>query len=204
MQLLTKKVFALIRKNVNNLPDNLKELMNEILNFEKEIMSRFSVLFKRKLSAMKIRIHGDYHLGQVLHTGNDFVIIDFEGEPARTLTERRLKRSPLRDVASMIRSFHYAAHTALLKHASVRPEDIPALEPWLNLWYRYVGGAFLRSYLNTAGNAPFIPRDKEDLSVMLRAYLLEKAVYELGYELNNRPEWVIIPLKGIKHLLEVR
>lgn len=193
-----------MRKNLNNLPDNLKGLMNEVLNSEKEIMIRFSVLFKRKLSAMKIRIHGDYHLGQVLYTGNDFVIIDFEGEPARTLTERRLRRSPLRDVASMIRSFHYAAHTALLKHASVRPEDIPVLEPWLNLWYKYVGGTFLRSYLNTAGNAPFIPRDKEELNVMLRAYLLEKAVYELGYELNNRPDWVIIPLKGIKHLLDVR
>lgn len=202
MQVLTKKVFALLRKNVNNLPDNLKELANEILNFEKEIMVRFSALFKRKLSAMKIRIHGDYHLGQVLYTGNDFVIIDFEGEPAMTLGERRLKRSPLRDVAGMIRSFHYAAHTALLRHASVRPEDIPVLEPWLNLWYRYIAGAFLRSYLDTAGNAPFIPKDREELRIMLRAYLLERAVYEVGHELNNRPEWIIIPLRGIKYLIE--
>ncbi len=203
MQVLTKKVFALLRKNMKNLPDEGQALAGEILTFEKEIMGRFSALFKRKLSAMKIRIHGDYHLGQVLYTGNDFVIIDFEGEPARTLSERRLKRSPLRDVAGMIRSFHYAAHTALLKHASVRPEDIPVLEPWLNLWYRYIGGTFLRSYLSTAGNASFIPKSREELDVMLRAYLLEKAVYELGYELNNRPEWVIIPLRGVKHLMGV-
>lgn len=202
MQVLTKKVFSLLKKNVKNLPDNLKELANEILNFDKEIMARYSVLFRRKLSAMKIRIHGDYHLGQVLYTGNDFVIIDFGGETAKTLGERRLKRSPLRDVASMMRSFHYAAHTALLKRDSVRPEDIPALEPWLNLWYRYVGGAFLRSYLDTAGNTPFIPKDREELSIMLKAYLLERAVYELGHELINRPEWIIIPLRGIKYLME--
>jgi len=153
---------------------------------------------------VKIRIHGDYHLGQVLFTGNDFVIIDFEGEPARTLSERRIKRSPLRDVAGMIRSFHYAAYASLLKHASVRPEDIPRLETWIGLWYRYVGRTFLKSYLNTAGNASFIPKDREVLNLMLKAYLLEKAIYEIGYELNNRPDWIIIPLRGIKHLLEIK
>ena len=86
---------------------------------------------------MKIRIHGDYHLGQMLYTGKDFVIIDFEGEPARTLSERRLKRSPLRDVAGMIRSFHYAAFTASLQHASGHPGDLALLDPWLETWSTY-------------------------------------------------------------------
>lgn len=204
MQALTKKVLALLRKNIHNLPDNLKALANEVLAFENKLKEHFGTLTRRKISAMKIRIHGDYHLGQVLYTGNDFVIIDFEGEPERTLSERRLKRSPLRDVAGMIRSFHYAAHNAILKYSSIRLEDIPVLEPWTDLWYKYVGGTFLRSYLNTAGKAPFIPENKEDLEIMLKAFLLEKAVYEIGYELNNRPEWVMIPMKGIKHLLEVQ
>lgn len=204
MQALTKKNFALLKKNVKNLPDNLKELINEVLNREKETLDRFKILFKRKISVTKIRIHGDYHLGQVLYTGNDFVIIDFEGEPARTLSERRLKRSPLRDVASMIRSFHYVAYTALLKQESIRTEDIPALEPWVELWYKYIAGTFLKSYLDTAKDAPFIPKEREELSILLRAYALEKAIYELGYELNNRPEWIIIPLRGIKHLLEIK
>jgi len=204
MQSQTKRVFALLRKNVKNMPDNLKELTNEILNLEKTITDRYRDLFKRKISAMKIRIHGDYHLRQVLFTGNDFFMIDFEGDPARTLSERRLKRSPLRDVASMIRSFHYAIHVALLRYAPMRPEDMPVLEPWMDLWYRYVGGVFLRSYLDTVANAPFIPQNKEDINTMLKAFLLERAVYELGYELNNRPEWMIIPLRGIKYLMEAK
>jgi maltose alpha-D-glucosyltransferase/alpha-amylase len=151
---------------------------------------------------MRIRTHGDYHLGQVLYTGRDFIIIDFEGEPERELTERRLKQSPLKDVTGMIRSFHYAVHTALFKEGSLRPEDVPRLEPWTNFWYRYVAGIFLKSYLDTVKNAPFIPGDREELELMVNAYLLEKAVYELGYELNNRPDWVFAPLRGIKDLIE--
>jgi maltose alpha-D-glucosyltransferase/alpha-amylase len=151
---------------------------------------------------MRIRIHGDYHLGQVLYTGKDFIIIDFEGEPARELTERRLKHSPFKDVAGMIRSFHYAVRTAVLKKASVRPKDTPRLEPWTNLWYRYVSEMFLASYLDAVRNATFLPLDKEELEIMLNAYLLEKAVYELGYELNNRPERAITPLRGIRDLIE--
>lgn len=204
MQSLTKRIFALLRKNVKTIPDHLKGLTNDILNLEKEILGRFKVLCTRKISAMKIRIHGDYHLGQVLFTGNDFVLIDFEGEIARNVSERRLKRSPLRDVAGMIRSFHYATHAVLLKYADTRSEEIPLLEPWIDLWYRYVEGVFVRSYLETAGNAPFIPKDKEELDIMLRAYLLEKAVYEIGHEINNRPEWMIIPFRGIQHLLDTK
>jgi maltose alpha-D-glucosyltransferase / alpha-amylase len=202
MESLTKRVFELLRRSLKNLQDTQKQAASEILNLEKEIMERFKALLKKKISAMKIRIHGDYHLGQVLYTGNDFVIIDFEGEPARALSERRLKRSPIKDVAGMIRSFHYAAYNSLFKHMPTKPEDIPGLEPWADLWYKYVGGIFLRSYLYTAEKAPFIPKDRNELHVMLNTYLLEKAIYELGYELNNRPDWVGIPIKGIKHLLE--
>ncbi len=204
MQSHTKRIFTLLRKNMKNIPDHLKGLTNNILNLEKEITDRFKALFTRKISATKIRIHGDYHLGQVLFTGNDFVIIDFEGELARNLSERRLKRSPLRDVAGMIRSFHYATHAVLLNDTRTKSEDIPMLEPWIDLWYRYVGGVFLRSYLETAGNAPFVPKNREELDIMLRAYLLEKAVYEIGHEINNRPAWITIPFKGIQHLLETK
>ena len=203
MQSLTRMVVGLLRKNLKNLPDSLREKANEILGSEKQIIEHFKVVFKKKISAMKIRTHGDYHLGQVLYTGNDFVIIDFEGEPARPLSERRLKRSPLRDVAGMIRSFHYAVYNSLFKQIPFKPEEIERLEPWALLWYKYIAGVFLGSYLVTAGDAPFIPKDREELNIMLRAYLLEKAIYELGYELNNRPDWTIIPIKGIKDLIEV-
>lgn len=203
MQTQTKRIFELLRKNIRKLPDNSKQLISEVVSLEKQITENFAALLKKKISAMKIRVHGDYHLGQVLYTGNDFVIIDFEGEPERSLGERRLKKSPLRDVAGMIRSFHYAAHSALMKRLSFSVEDISALEPWAELWHRYVGGTFLRAYLKTIENTALVPKDKECCDVLLRAFLLEKAVYELGYELNNRPEWIAIPLRGIKHLMEI-
>ncbi|MEW6570826.1 MAG: maltose alpha-D-glucosyltransferase [Nitrospirota bacterium] len=203
MQSLSKRVFEQLKKNIKNLPENMREFANEILNREKEIIERFKAILKKKISVTRIRIHGDYHLGQVLYTGNDFIIIDFEGEPARLLSERRLKRSPLRDVAGMVRSFHYATYSALFKHFLFRSEDINTLEPWINLWYSYASGVFIKSYLDTAKGASFIPGETEDVEMILKIFLLEKSVYEVGYELNNRPEWVIIPLKGIKLLLEV-
>jgi maltose alpha-D-glucosyltransferase/alpha-amylase len=203
MQTLTKRVFRLLRSKHAGLAENVREESAGILNLDEEIIGRMKAIVRKKLSAQKIRTHGDYHLGQVLFTGKDFVIIDFEGEPARTLSERRLKKSPLRDVAGMIRSFHYAVYFSLLKEAPIRAEDRSYLEPWADLWYRAMGGAFLRSYLAEVGNVDLIPKDREELEIMLNAFLLDKAVYELGYELNNRPEWLRIPIRGLKHLLEV-
>ena len=201
MRMLLRKVCQTLQLQLQNLPESLRKEAAETLTAEPRILKVFQNFMNRKFSAMRTRIHGDYHLGQVLFTGKDFVIIDFEGEPARSLTERRLKRSPLRDLAGMVRSFHYAVWFALHNEASVRKEDIPLLEPWANLWYQYVSGIFLRGYFDTAGEAAFIPRENAELETMLRIFLLEKAVYELGYELNNRPEWVFIPLKGVKALL---
>ncbi|MDZ7342936.1 MAG: putative maltokinase [candidate division KSB1 bacterium] len=201
MQSAARRNLQLLRKNLKNLPEGLKKDAEEILSLEKEIMDRFAVILQKKISAMKIRIHGDYHLGQVLYTGSDFVMIDFEGEPARALSERRLKHSPFRDVAGMIRSFHYAVYTGLFQHPSMRQADIPVLIPWTELWYNYVAAAFLRSYLDTAGDAPFMPKAHDEFDSLLQVFLLEKAIYELGYELNHRPDWLRIPISGIQHLL---
>ena len=199
---LLRRVLGTLRSNIRNLPKPSQEEASLMLRSEQKMLSHLQRFVGKKFSAMRIRIHGDYHLGQVLYTGKDFVIIDFEGEPVRELTERRLKQSPLKDVAGMVRSFHYAISSARLKETTVRPEDAALLEPWTVIWYRYVSGTFLRSYLDTVKGAAFIPSDEEDLNVMLNAYLLEKAVYELGYELNNRPDWVMTPLKGIRELIE--
>jgi maltose alpha-D-glucosyltransferase/alpha-amylase len=172
---------------------------------EGEIVSRLQALLSSKIEALRIRIHGDYHLGQVLFTGKDFAIIDFEGEPARSLSARRLKRSPLVDVAGMLRSFDYAASAVLLGRAEavpIRPEDREALLPWAAYWTRWVSVAFLRSYLEKAAEAPLLPPDREKLSTLLNTYLLEKALYEVGYELQNRPEWVRVALDGVERVLE--
>jgi maltose alpha-D-glucosyltransferase/alpha-amylase len=201
MRILVRKVLQNLKSNLGRVQEPIQEEASFVLDSEQKILSYFEKVTARKLSAMRIRVHGDYHLGQVLYTGKDFYIIDFEGEPARALSERRWKRSALRDVTGMVRSFHYAVYVALLKETSIRPEDVPVLRPWTDLWYRYVSGIFLRSYLDMAGNAPFIPVEKEEVELLLRVFLLEKAVYEVGYELNNRPEWVVIPLRGIKDLM---
>jgi len=154
---------------------------------------------------MRTRVHGDYHLGQVLFTGDDFVIIDFEGEPARPLSERRSKSSPLQDVAGMLRSFHYAACVPLLAEISgreVTQERLNALDFWAQYWQTWVSATFLKAYLRTSGSASFVPQSREELAVLLDAYVITKAVYELGYELNNRPSWVRIPLQSVSKLLD--
>ena len=154
-------------------------------------------------AATKIRIHGDYHLGQALYTGKDFVILDFEGEPARPLSERKLKRSALRDVAGMMRSFQYAAYSALWQPA-MRTEDVPFLERWADLWYRQMSATFLAELSGDGRGREFSFRKRKAIcTVLLEAYLLDKAVYEVGYELNHRPDWVVIPIRGIKHILHL-
>ena len=196
----TRQGFRTLREMSGRLPGHLQEEAGQALKLERTVVGIMRSLLKEKVDAVKIRIHGDYHLGQVLYTGKDFVIFDFEGEPARSLSERRLKRSPVRDVAGMIRSFHYAAYTALHHTAAGREDVLSQLDPWAEHWYLQVSGAFLRGYLDTARGSRIIPKEHSQLERMLSAYLLEKAVYELGYELNNRPEWVGIPLRGIRYL----
>ena len=197
-----RRVFELLRGNMRYLPEAARIEALGVLTSEEQLLQIEHRIVMKKLAASRFRIHGDYHLGQVLYTGKDFMIIDFEGEPARSLSERRLKRSPLVDVAGMLRSFHYAAYSALFQYKSIRPEDIAGLEPWAELWAWHMGASFLRSYLEPASKAGFLPPDMADLNVLLNAFLMDKAVYELGYELNNRPDWVLIPIRGLKNVLK--
>ena len=155
-----------------------------------------------EFTASKIRIHGDYHLGQVLWCEGDFYILDFEGEPARPLAQRRAKQSPLKDVAGMIRSFSYAAYAGLFAHTASRPAAFDALTPWADLWETWTTASFLRGYFAAVGNALFVPQQSDQRDELLRFFVLDKALYELNYELNNRPDWMRIPLSGILRLLD--
>jgi len=206
MRSFAMQTLQLLRDQLKELPEELRENAQRVLDSEESIVECFQLLRNRKISAARIRCHGDYHLGQVLYTGKDFVIIDFEGEPARPLSERRIKRSPLRDVAGMIRSFHYAAHSALLYQSSLtlKPENLLALERWAQFWYVWVSSSFLMSYLQGVGRTRLLPDDSEQLRILLDVYLLEKAIYEIGYELNNRPHWLSVTLQGILQLLKVK
>jgi len=202
MKNLTNQSFRLLEKNINTMEKELREIATEVAGMKTRIINRMKRITIKKFKAVKIRTHGDYHLGQVLFTGNDFIIIDFEGEPIRPLGERRLKKSPLRDIAGMIRSFHYAAYATLNKHPAIRPEDRKYLKPWAEVWSDYMRKQFLDSYLLTVKESVLAPPKEDEFHLLLDAYILEKAVYEVGYEVNNRPGWISIPVNGIKKILE--
>jgi trehalose synthase-fused probable maltokinase len=196
------------------LESDLTQLRDQVLNLWEEVVTtapqehaatlasltpricdRVLAFARHPIVATKTRTHGDYHLGQVLETGGDFAIIDFEGEPARSLAERRGKRSPVRDVAGMLRSLHYAAHAA-------RPDDREPTLRWAEAWTALAERTFLEAWRAATAGASFRPASDADLDFLLRAFLLEKAIYEVRYELNNRPTWLHIPLRGLERVLE--
>ena len=204
MRGLARKTLRTLRSRVKHLPEEVQEEARTLLLMEQEIVERFRSIVGRKLGCVRIRCHGDYHLGQVLYTGKDFVIIDYEGEPARRLSERRIKRSPLRDVAGMVRSFDYASQTVLLNRVAgiVSKEELPVFQNWAGFWSQWISAHFLAAYVKTVGDAEFASHGVDEIKTLLEAFLLEKAVYELAYELNNRPAWVQVPLGGILRILE--
>jgi maltose alpha-D-glucosyltransferase / alpha-amylase len=176
----------------------------DVLRREREINERLRMIASVPAGAPRIRVHGDYHLGQVLWTGKDIVIIDFEGEPARSLGQRRLKRPAPMDLAGMVRSFHYASRAVAMRadRDLVGPQGHRELEPWLFEWYRWVSAGFVRAYLDVPGIERLLPANRDQLAALLDFFLLEKAVSELGYEANARPEWVDIPARGILDVLD--
>jgi maltose alpha-D-glucosyltransferase / alpha-amylase len=195
----------LLRRQRPRLEGLIAELADQVLQRESTVLSRFSRLLQMRIDARRIRCHGDFHLGQTLFTGKDWVIIDFEGEPERPVSERRIKASPLRDVAGMIRSLHYVANAAILGQTPtilIAHSAKYSAEQWATFWYAWTAAAFLGAYCNRATPAGFLPPDDAQLRTLLEAYLMEKSLYELRYELNNRPDWVRIPLEGILQLLE--
>jgi maltose alpha-D-glucosyltransferase/alpha-amylase len=202
LKTLVRNTFQNQGANLPKLAPEIRQQAQEIIDMQPQILEVLKNIYKHKIDVVKIRIHGDYHLGQVLFTGKDFIITDFEGEPARSYSERRLRRSPLRDVAGMIRSFHYAAYASLLLDNQIRPEDYAKLMPLMEEWYHHVKDIFLQSYIDNVKDTAYIPHTRAELDVLMTTFLLEKAIYELNYEMNNRPDWVIIPLNGIKAIMK--
>jgi maltose alpha-D-glucosyltransferase/alpha-amylase len=185
---LAGQVLPLLSQRLDRLPAPAAEDAAILLEGWELLHARLRAVVSRPITARRIRCHGDYHLGQVLFTGGDFVIIDFEGEPSRPLRERRLKRWALKDVAGMLRSFAYAAQASQASEAEE--------------WEAAASEAFVSSYLDVAGGAPFLPGTVEERDLLLDTMLIEKALYELRYELDHRPDWLHIPLRGLRALLE--
>ncbi|MBW4578059.1 MAG: maltose alpha-D-glucosyltransferase [Tildeniella nuda ZEHNDER 1965/U140] len=203
---LSGHVFQSLKNRLSTLSPDTQRLANLVLQQHDACLQRFQLVLNHKITALRTRYHGDYHLGQVLYTGKDFYVIDFEGDPARSLSERRMKRSPLRDVAGMLQSFYYATNVALdreIESGMSQPEQRQQLQQWATFWHRWVSMTFLKEYLTTAKQSSFLPQTHQELQVLLDYYLVEQAIYDLGRELTNRSEQAHIPLRRILQLLAI-
>jgi maltose alpha-D-glucosyltransferase/alpha-amylase len=199
-----------LESEAGRLPPALSAMAQKVRSLQPAILGEIHAILGRRINATRIRCHGDCHLHQVLFTGKDFLFIDFEGRPAQSIGERRIKRSPLVDVVSMVRSFDYAAHAALFGLASgrgrttgaVRNEDRPGLLPWARAWRVWTHNAFIGGYLAICAEASFVPHDPEERNILFRVLLLDKLLLELARELRTRPDWLGIPLTGILEAIE--
>lgn len=194
---LLERRYALLIDNYTKLDAQAQRLAWVFMEAKEMIDTFISDFRTRPLDSLRIRIHGDYHLGQVLATENDFVIIDFEGEPESSIAERKIKHSPLKDVAGMIRSYHYAVSAKLFNSAETDALDPDHLQRVSDRWFYLIRDTFLDAYLDVFGAPHPLFKNNTEINFLLLIYLLEKAVYELGYEISYRPSWVKIPLKGI-------
>ncbi len=193
-----------LEREIDRVPVEARDFARTLIDGRERLFERLTLPQNDRLDIVKTRYHGDYHLGQVLVLADDFMIVDFEGEPGRPLAERRKKSSPLRDVAGMLRSINYAAVAALRGSSSDRAEDTTALEPLARDWERRSVEAYLAGYRETIVGARSYPADPAMAEQLLDLFTLEKAFYEMSYELANRPAWVRIPLEGIRNILQSR
>jgi maltose alpha-D-glucosyltransferase/alpha-amylase len=202
---LMGRALEALRQRLATLPDATRKSAGELLANEAGILNGLAPLRDQRISGARIRLHGDYQLGNLLFTGSDIIIHNFDGPAGRPLSERRIKRSALRDVASMVRSLHYAAHAVSfgLVPGMVKGRAPDArLDRWAEHWHEWVSAMFLQGYLETAHGAEFLPRTAPEVEILLRAHLIEKALLEIIFELEHRPEWVGIPVHGLSLLLQ--
>jgi len=194
-----------LRLRLETLPDEVRVMAKELLASEAAIRDGMFPLRDQRISGARIRTHGDYQLSNLLFTGNDVIIRNFDGPAGRSLSERRIKRSALRDVASMIRSLHYAAHAVSFGYVPgvvKGREQVARIDRWAEHWHEWVSAMFLQGYLETSRAMDFLPRTDSEMQILLRAHLIEKALMEIAYELEYRPEWVGIPVHGLSLLLK--
>ncbi|MFD2935282.1 maltose alpha-D-glucosyltransferase [Spirosoma flavum] len=201
-QALVRESYQSQQRNLQRLPDDVRHNVEQMLDRKEDVLNTFKRIYAKKLDTTKIRIHGDLQLEKILLTGKDIAIQDFGGDSSRSYSERRLKRSPLRDVAAMIRSFYYVAYEGFLTNNQVSQPETMRLLPYAEFWANAMSGFFMRAYLKTVRGSSFIPAQSDDLQMMLETYLLEKAISDLNDELNHRPDWVRVPLQLIKSIVE--
>ena len=196
------RIFKLLDQKQRSLPPDLAALVKALLSHRGQVVDLLDRLPTINEDLSKIRCHGDYHLGQILYSGGDFYILDFEGEPARSLQQRLAKQIPLKDIAGMLRSFSYAAYASLFLFTHNRSEDLETFLPWTKVCEAWVSACFLKGYLSASENSKLIPKEKSEFFRALLPFMLDKAFYEIFYELNNRPDWLRVPVTSVLDYLE--
>ncbi|MFN3639316.1 MAG: maltokinase N-terminal cap-like domain-containing protein [Flavobacterium sp.] len=191
----------IIENSLHKLDGMALALAHQFMDNKKLVRKHFVDFDWTKMKSERIRIHGDYHLGQVLVNGDDFYILDFEGEPESTIRDRKVKQPPLKDVAGMFRSFHYAIYATLFNNQEKYPFELEELFKAGEILYKYLVGVFLETYIEKVQSDNLNVGYNKEIEFLLKYCLLEKAVYELGYELNSRPRWAVIPLRGIQSIM---
>jgi maltose alpha-D-glucosyltransferase/alpha-amylase len=209
MRNVQQRAMLQLLRQLQSLPEDVQQEAHAVLVSADQMLRRFQSLVSRRTSGKRIRCHGNLSLGELLFTGKDFVIVDFEGEPGRSLGERRVKRSALSDVATMIRSFHHAAAGTLLGDGHrrgrtpgmIRPEDISLLEQWAATWYAWIATTFTAAYREHSDNANYLPAAADEFDQLLTDFLLERALRELSQALHERPAWAPIALRAVLQLV---
>ena len=194
-------VFGLLERGIKDLNEPAALGVRQLLEHREAIEKHIDAGRHARVEALTIRHHGDFHLGQVLIAKDDAYILDFEGEPRRSLDERRSKAPAARDVAGFLRSIDYAASAAADRAPDLKPEERATVEPRLRGWAKQLSVAYWDSYRETLGESPLWPAAEEQVRALLDVFLLEKAFYEIEYELMNRPAWLHVPLDGLRRVL---
>lgn len=195
-----RRTIRLLGEHRAALPEQVRGEADFLIQEEATLLERYGGLLRRKIEAAKTAVHGSFHLAQVLNTGKDFVIVDLEGDPTRPLSERNLKRSPLVDVASLLRSLDHAAHAALLKQ---QPTDAAWLESWTDAWVEHASGQFVAAYMEIARTASFLPKDETDLKLLLDVFVLDRALLELSRDLAQRPQMALTSIRAMCRLSDI-
>jgi maltose alpha-D-glucosyltransferase/alpha-amylase len=196
-----REAFSMMKRAIPSMQGHIRQQSEKLLSGERQVDEMLKRIYASRINTMKIRIHGNLNLPQLLLGGKDIFIHDFGGDPTRNISERRLKRSCLRDAASLVRSLYYVAYEGFIAPPNRPAEDLAGYMSFPGLWASSLSGIFLKSYFNTIGDSPLIPRSEEEIRTLLQVYLLEKAFYSLVYEINHRPLFAAIPVKIISSLL---
>ena len=202
---LTTQTLQLLRASLATLPAPAQSEAQKLLDRQEQIRARFRLILERRVAATRIRVHDDLGLSKVLHTGKDFVFIGLDGRADRSLSERRIKRPVMRDVASMLVSFQYAASAVFFDQVpgiTRRPENTAALEFWSGYWVDWVSATFLKGYLDVAAQNPMLPPNENHVRLLLDIFLIEQALEEAAREIDQRPEWVRVPLRTLARVLD--